>query len=104
MPLRSSVYRWSWLLAIVTAAVAAPTTPSAAPSGQKPPEQKKPSISLRANPTAGFSPLRVVVTAEVTGAFTAETGRPIRIPAPFVDTLSAIVVPDGAVKPRAPAS
>ena len=67
MRLRSSVYRWSWLLAIVTAAVAAPTTPSAAPSGQKPPEQKKPSISLRANPTAGFSPLRVVVTAEVKG-------------------------------------
>ena len=67
MRLRSSVHRWSWLLAIVTAAVAAPTTPSAAPSGQKPPEQKKPSISLRANPTAGFSPLRVVVTAEVRG-------------------------------------
>jgi hypothetical protein len=67
MRLRSSVYRWSWLLAIVTAAVAAPATPSATPSGQKPPEQKKPSISVRANPTAGFSPLRVVVTAEVKG-------------------------------------
>ena len=67
MRLLSSVHRWSWLLAIVTAAVAAPTMPSAAPSGQKPPEQKKPSISLRANPTAGFSPLRVVVTAEVRG-------------------------------------
>ena len=66
MRLRSSVHRWSWLLAMVTA-VAAPTTPLAAPSGQKPPEQKKPSISLRANPTAGFSPLRVVVTAEVKG-------------------------------------
>ena len=45
---------------------------------------------------------RLVVTAEVTGAFTADTGRPIRIPAAFVDTLSAIVVPDAAVKaPRA---
>jgi hypothetical protein len=66
MRLRSSVHRWSWLLAIGAAAVAAPTTPLAAP-GQKPPEQKKPSISVRANPTAGFSPLRVVVTAEVKG-------------------------------------
>ena len=47
---------------------------------------------------------RLVVTAEVTGAFTAETGRPIRIPAAFVDTLSAIVVPADAVEPRAPAS
>ena len=47
---------------------------------------------------------RLVVTAEVTGAFTAETGRPVRIPAAFVDTLSAIVVPGDAVKPRAPAS
>ncbi len=67
MRLRSSVHRWAWLLAIVAAAVAAPTTPAAAPSAQKPPEKKKPSISLRANPTAGFSPLRVVVTAEVRG-------------------------------------
>jgi hypothetical protein len=66
MRLRSPVYRWSWLLAIA-AAVAAPNTPAAAPSAQKPPEKKKPSISLRANPTAGFSPLRVVVTAEVRG-------------------------------------
>ena len=67
MRLRSSVHRWSCLLAMVTAAVAAPTTPAAEPSAQKPPEKKKPSISLRANPTAGFSPLRVVVTAEVKG-------------------------------------
>lgn len=39
---------------------------------------------------------RLVVTAEVTGAFTAETGRPIRIPAALVEKLSAIVVPAGA--------
>ena len=45
---------------------------------------------------------RLLVTAEVTGAFTAETGRPIRIPAAFVDTLAAIVVPDDAGKLRAP--
>jgi len=47
---------------------------------------------------------RLVVTAEVTGAFTAATGRPVRIPAAFVDALSAIVVADAAVTGRAPAS
>jgi hypothetical protein len=35
--------------------------------GAQKPENKKPSISLRANPTAGFSPLRVVLTAELKG-------------------------------------
>jgi hypothetical protein len=30
-------------------------------------DQKKPSINIRANPTAGFSPLRVVLTAEIKG-------------------------------------
>ncbi len=30
-------------------------------------QNKKPSISLRANPPVGFSPLRVVVTAEIKG-------------------------------------
>jgi hypothetical protein len=30
-------------------------------------QSKKPSISLRANPPIGFSPLRVVVTAEIKG-------------------------------------
>ncbi len=30
-------------------------------------QQKKPSINIRANPAAGFSPLRVVLTAEIKG-------------------------------------
>ena len=53
---------------VVTAATLAP-----APSVwllQKPDradQNKKPSISLRANPPVGFSPLRVVVTAELKG-------------------------------------
>jgi len=64
MRLRSSVSRWSWLLTMVPAVVA---TLAVAPSGQKPSEQKKPSISVRANPPVGFSPLRVVLTAEVKG-------------------------------------
>ena len=63
MHLRSSVPRLSSLL-MVAAVVA---TSAAAPPNQKPPEQKKPSIRVRANPTAGFSPLRVVVTAELNG-------------------------------------
>lgn len=37
---------------------------------------------------------RLVATAEVTGAFVAESGRPLRAPAAFVDRLSAICVPD----------
>ncbi len=39
---------------------------------------------------------RLVVTAEVTGAFAAETGRPVRIPADIVEKLSAILIPVGA--------
>lgn len=44
-------------------AIAVLATLGASPSTQN----KKPSISLRANPPIGFSPLRVVVTAEVKG-------------------------------------
>jgi hypothetical protein len=64
MHLLPSVSRWPSLLTL-TAAVAA--TLAVAPSDQKPPEQKKPSISVRANPPVGFSPLRVVLTAEIKG-------------------------------------
>lgn len=35
-------------------------------------------------------------TAEVVGAFVAENGRPIRVPAPFADKLSAILVPSAS--------
>ena len=37
---------------------------------------------------------RLTATAEVTGAFVAESGRPVRPPAAFVDKLSPILVPD----------
>jgi hypothetical protein len=49
---------------VAAAAVAAPFYASASAEA---PQAKKPSISLRANPTSGFAPLRVVVTAEVKG-------------------------------------
>ena len=72
MRLRSSVSRRSWVL---TTAVATAATLGFGPhnlsAGQKPDQKadqnKKPSISLRANPPVGFSPLRVVVTAELKG-------------------------------------
>jgi len=37
---------------------------------------------------------RLVVTAEVTGAFMLDSGRPIRVPAAFAEKLSALHVPD----------
>ncbi len=72
MRLGSSVSHRSWVL---TTAVATAATLGFAPlnldAGQKPDQKadqnKKPSISLRANPPVGFSPLRVVVTAELKG-------------------------------------
>jgi acyl-CoA thioester hydrolase len=39
---------------------------------------------------------RLLVTAEVTGAFATEDGRPARTPASFREKLSALCVPDGA--------
>jgi len=52
-------------LTLVTAlAVAAQPSATAAAAA---PQAKKPSISVKANPTSGFAPLRVVVTAEVKG-------------------------------------
>lgn len=60
MPFGSSVSRWSKSLVIALAVGAALAF---APFEQS----KKPSISVRANPTAGFSPLRVVLTAEIKG-------------------------------------
>lgn len=37
---------------------------------------------------------RLVVTAEVTGAFMAESGRPVRVPVTFREKLTALYVPD----------
>jgi YbgC/YbaW family acyl-CoA thioester hydrolase len=43
---------------------------------------------------------RLAVTAEVTGAFMTENGRPVRVPAAFVEKLSALHVADD--RPAAP--
>ena len=43
---------------------------------------------------------RLTVTAEVTGAFLTEGGRPARVPAAFVERLAALLVP--GPEPRAP--
>jgi len=40
---------------------------------------------------------RLLVTAEVTGAFATEAGRPARVPASFRERLSALCVPDPTV-------
>jgi acyl-CoA thioester hydrolase len=42
---------------------------------------------------------KVLVTAEVTGAFATEDGRPARAPASFREKLAALCVPDGAGTP-----
>ena len=39
---------------------------------------------------------RLVVTGEVMGAFTSESGRPVRIPAAFVERLAPITIADAA--------
>ena len=54
---------------LLTMTIAAPAlAPLDTGAVQKPGDQnKKPSISVRANPPVGFSPLRVVVTAELKG-------------------------------------
>jgi hypothetical protein len=59
---RSCASRW-FCFVVVAAATAA--TSASAPA--VPTQNKKPSISLKANPPVGFSPLRVVVTAELKG-------------------------------------
>jgi hypothetical protein len=62
MPLRSCIYRW--LLCLVLVGGAANISAHASP---EPAQNKKPSINLKANPPVGFTPLRVVVTAELKG-------------------------------------
>jgi hypothetical protein len=56
----------SWLF-LVPVAVLAMTAPFGAAGESAAAQNKKPSIKLKANPTVGMSPFRVVVTAEVTG-------------------------------------
>ena len=59
---RSCASRWFCLIAVVAAATATSASAPAAPA-----QNKKPSISVKANPPVGFAPLRVVVTAELKG-------------------------------------
>jgi hypothetical protein len=64
MRLRSCVSRRCFVLAIAVGVSAS----ASAPAGEEAVGQnKKPSISLKANPPVGFTPLRVVVTAELKG-------------------------------------
>jgi hypothetical protein len=64
MRLRSCISRRSFVLAIAVGVSAS----ASAPAGEEAVGQnKKPSISLKANPPVGFTPLRVVVTAELKG-------------------------------------
>jgi hypothetical protein len=68
MRLRPHVSRWFSAFTIAAAALSTASlssSPANAPAGET--QNKKPSISLRANPPVGFSPLRVVVTAEIKG-------------------------------------
>lgn len=65
MRLRASVRRLFFSIAIASACA---LTGAAASVSEEPAAQnKKPSISLKAAPPVGFSPLRVVVTAELKG-------------------------------------
>ena len=40
---------------------------------------------------------RLVITADVTGVFVAENGRPVRIPPAFYSKLASLYAPDGAI-------
>ena len=44
---------------------------------------------------------RLVVTAEVTGVFVAENGRPVRIPLAFHSKLASLCAPDAAITSQA---
>lgn len=63
MQLRSCTWRSLISFAIVAAAAAGTSASAPEPRVQN----KKPSISLKATPPVGFTPLRVVVTAELKG-------------------------------------
>jgi hypothetical protein len=64
--MNTSTIRFRLASAVAAAGIAAATV-AAAHDGAGQDKKKKPSISVRANPTAGFSPLKVFVTAEVKG-------------------------------------
>ena len=59
-------------LVVAVACVAGVIASTAVPAGQKSdatkaPEQKRPKLTLRSNPSFGIAPLRVVMTAELEG-------------------------------------
>jgi YbgC/YbaW family acyl-CoA thioester hydrolase len=56
--------------------------------------------SIWAQEIREVSSRRLAVTAEVTGAFMLEGGRPVRVPAAFAEKLSALLVPDQPDPPR----
>jgi hypothetical protein len=58
---------WRLVLSSAVAATFLSTYVIAAPSEEAAAQNKKPSIKLKAQPPVGFSPMRVVVTAELTG-------------------------------------
>jgi hypothetical protein len=66
MQLRSCTWRWLLCLSII-GALSAGTSASAPATEEAKAQNKKPSISLKASPPVGFTPLRVVVTAELKG-------------------------------------
>lgn len=59
-------FRHAALTAACAAALAIGVAAQDAPA-QKAPEKKKPSVAVRTSPQSGFSPLKVVVTAELKG-------------------------------------
>ena len=65
MQLRTCVSRWS--LALAFGGAVALTTGFASLAADQKDQGKKPTISVKANPPVGFSPLRVILTAEVKG-------------------------------------
>ncbi|HEY7501496.1 MAG TPA: hypothetical protein VH740_23440 [Vicinamibacterales bacterium] len=66
MQLRSCTWRWLLCLSII-GALTAGTSASAPATEEAKAQNKKPSISLKVSPPVGFTPLRVVVTAELKG-------------------------------------
>src|ERR1700752_1624035 len=56
----------AWCLALAVAAASAPAMAEAPTAAF---QNKKPSIKLKANPTGGMAPFRVVVTAELNGGW-----------------------------------
>jgi hypothetical protein len=65
MRLRSCVGRLFFSVAV--ASICLPSSVVGSASEEQTAQKKKPSISLKATPSAGFSPVRVVVTAELKG-------------------------------------